>query len=44
MHHQQRQLNNVKDELSLNKKMHIHLYFLATQYLGKYALVEDMGN
>jgi len=24
------------------KNVHIHLYFIATQYLRKYALVEDI--
>jgi len=26
------------------KKKHIHLYFIATQYLWNYALVEDIDN
>ena len=26
------------------KKIHIHLYFIATQYLWNYALVEDIDN
>jgi len=26
------------------KDLHIHLYFIATQYLRKYALVEDIDN
>ena len=35
----------IKDGLSLKAKtLHIHLYFIATQYLWKYALVEDKGN
>ena len=34
-----------KDGLSFKiKKKHIHLYFIATQYLCKYALVEDIDN
>ena len=37
--------NSIKDGLSLKiKKLHIHLYFIATQYLWKYALVEDIDN
>jgi len=33
------------DGISLKIKIsHIHLYFIATQYLGKYALVEDIDN
>jgi len=33
----------VKDEHSLkNKKIHIYLYFIDTQYLCKYALVEHI--
>jgi len=26
------------------KSLHIHLYFMATQYLCKFALVEDIDN
>ena len=34
-----------KDGLSLKiKNLHIHLYFIATQYLWKYALVDDIDN
>ena len=34
-----------KDGLSLKiKKIHIHLYFIATQYLWCYALVKDIDN
>jgi len=37
--------NVLKDELSLKvKKIHIHLYFIATQYLWNDALVEDIDN
>jgi len=33
------------DGLSLKiKKLHIQLYFIATQYLWNYALVEDIDN
>jgi len=32
-----------KDRLLL-KNDHIHMYFIATQYLGNYALVEDIDN
>ena len=35
----------LKDELSLKiKNLHIHLYFIATQYLWNYALMEDIDN
>ena len=35
----------IKDGLSLQiKKIHIPLYFIATQYSSKYALVEDIDN
>jgi len=30
------------DFRSEQNKIHIHLYFIATQYLHKYALVEDI--
>ena len=34
-----------KDRLSLKIKINnIHLYFIATQYLWNYALVEDIDN
>jgi len=35
----------LKDGLSFKiKKLHIHLYFIAIQYLCKYAPVEDIDN
>jgi len=35
----------LKDGLSLNiKKLHIHLYFIATKYLLNYSLVEYRDN
>ena len=34
--------SSLKDGLSL--RLHIHLYFIATQYLWNYALVEDIDN
>jgi len=34
----------LKDGLSLKiKNLHIHLYFIATQYIWNYALVEDIA-
>ena len=38
-------VNYIKDGLSLEiNKIHIHLYFIAIQYLWKYAFVEDIDN
>jgi len=38
-------LFSIKDGLSLKiKNLQIHLYFIATQYLSNYDLMEDIDN